>query len=411
MKTTRDNYNFSQKSTSSLSGFEIFSVLDPIRYYFHFNGENGEALLYSQSYKTAQGRDKGVISLTKNLLIPSHYEIKTHEKKFFFIVIAGNHQELAQSRFFKTRKALLESMEFIKQFYAGEGDDILKTYKKINSKKIKKEEVPSSKHAFRIDIYMEENGMKGKIEHLLTKEKLTFSKLDSSEIIPFIEYNLKEHNNIVTGEESSHMQPAVEDLTVESNDDIAKIKSEEILEKEELILPHIGTVVPPAIIEEGEEVFEIKNIEKRTPFVENQKSSTQKQLKSADVRMEIFSGEKIIRRNLNRLSSDFTKIVLEFSKEISNQKPFLHAYYYLKKISSGNKIFESNFQGHLSPNHSIEIPLEINDIPIGTYHICVHARLGMTRQELELSESIMLKKIICVFELEEKVSKELMNSF
>ena len=77
----------------------------------------------------------------------------------YFIIRAGNHQEIARSRFFSDKEKMLDAMDFAKTFYAGEESEEISTSKAmLKSSKIKKEDVPFSKYPFRIDIYTESDG-------------------------------------------------------------------------------------------------------------------------------------------------------------------------------------------------------------------------------------------------------------
>lgn len=93
-------YLFDQKSSSGEVGFESFRNTETKQHFFHFNDEQGQALLFSQGYSSAKGRDNGIRSVIKNAVIPERFESKEHNGKYYFVLRAGNRQEIAQSRFF-----------------------------------------------------------------------------------------------------------------------------------------------------------------------------------------------------------------------------------------------------------------------------------------------------------------------
>ncbi|MEM8487088.1 MAG: DUF1508 domain-containing protein [Bacteroidota bacterium] len=95
-------YDFSQESSSGESGFEKFKNPISRQHFFHFNDDQGKALLYSQGYSSPKGRDNGIKSVIRNASIQERFEGKEHNGKYYFVLRAGNRQEIAQSRFFDT---------------------------------------------------------------------------------------------------------------------------------------------------------------------------------------------------------------------------------------------------------------------------------------------------------------------
>ncbi|MFK7847708.1 MAG: DUF1508 domain-containing protein [Rhodothermales bacterium] len=93
-------YLFDQLSTSGEVGFESFRNPETKQHFFHFNDDQGQALLFSQGYSSPKGRDNGIRSVIKNAVIPERFESKEHNGKYYFVLRAGNRQEIAQSRFF-----------------------------------------------------------------------------------------------------------------------------------------------------------------------------------------------------------------------------------------------------------------------------------------------------------------------
>ncbi|HHH49941.1 MAG TPA: DUF1508 domain-containing protein, partial [Saprospiraceae bacterium] len=205
MKNQKDQYNFSRPSTSSEAGFEVFREEKNKLYYFHVNDDNGKILLYSQGYKTKRGRDNGIRSIIQNRRDRSRYSITQEaEYKYYFVLKARNSQEIARSNYFVSEKQIEEKIQYLmessfsysfvqKQKRKARSLASKKSNKMTTSanysllKKTPKPKTALNKHAFRIDIYNKEDGMVGKIEHLLSKEKVSFTHLDFAAIQDFME--------------------------------------------------------------------------------------------------------------------------------------------------------------------------------------------------------------------------------
>ena len=93
-------YLLSQPSPTSNPGFDSFRNTENKQHYFHFNGEDGRPLLFSQGYSSTKSRDNGISSVIKNGVLPERYEGKEENGQYYFILRAGNRQEIARSRSF-----------------------------------------------------------------------------------------------------------------------------------------------------------------------------------------------------------------------------------------------------------------------------------------------------------------------
>ena len=93
-------YFFDQVSTSNEAGFEKIRNAESKQHYFHFNDDSGRALLYSQGYSAPKSRDNGIRSVIKNGALRDRYEAKEEDGQYYFILRAGNRQEIARSRAF-----------------------------------------------------------------------------------------------------------------------------------------------------------------------------------------------------------------------------------------------------------------------------------------------------------------------
>ena len=98
-----DTYDFSRASTSGKPGFESFKSDKNGEYYFHLNDENGDALFYSEGYTSASGRDNGIRSVIKNGGLSERYQLVEEGGKYYWVLKAGNRQEIARSRTFNSK--------------------------------------------------------------------------------------------------------------------------------------------------------------------------------------------------------------------------------------------------------------------------------------------------------------------
>ena len=66
-------------------------------YYFTWVDDGGQVLMRSEGYPTAAARDNGAASVIKNRDIKERYETVEKHGKYFMMLKAGNHQEIARS--------------------------------------------------------------------------------------------------------------------------------------------------------------------------------------------------------------------------------------------------------------------------------------------------------------------------
>jgi uncharacterized protein YegP (UPF0339 family)/outer membrane protein OmpA-like peptidoglycan-associated protein len=80
------------------------------KHFFVCKDDSGRPFVFSQAYSSVSSRDNGVRSLITNANIAARYETKEEDGAYYFIVRAGNHQEIARSRQFNS---LIELNEYI----------------------------------------------------------------------------------------------------------------------------------------------------------------------------------------------------------------------------------------------------------------------------------------------------------
>ena len=115
IRTGTKRYNLARRSVSGAVGFEVFRNDTDRRYYFHCNGENGRALLYSRAYATRASRDNGLRAVIKNAGSEAHYEAREEEGRYYFILRAGNRRELARSPYFVSAAERAAAIVFLRK--------------------------------------------------------------------------------------------------------------------------------------------------------------------------------------------------------------------------------------------------------------------------------------------------------
>lgn len=114
-------YPLSQRSPAGNPGFELFKAKDDGLYYFHFNNDKGEAILFSQGYPTAKKRTATLNALRKRMLLKSSYVRKSQNGSCYFIVVNNPKEEIARSKTFETEKSRDLVIEKLQQGSIPEG--------------------------------------------------------------------------------------------------------------------------------------------------------------------------------------------------------------------------------------------------------------------------------------------------
>jgi outer membrane protein OmpA-like peptidoglycan-associated protein/uncharacterized protein YegP (UPF0339 family) len=97
-------YDFAYWSRSGKAGFETFNRNDnKAGYYFHFNGPDGKALLFSRNFDSADQRDNRIYQIITASGNQKRYEIISSGGKYYFVLKGSNGFEIARSGFYDTR--------------------------------------------------------------------------------------------------------------------------------------------------------------------------------------------------------------------------------------------------------------------------------------------------------------------
>jgi len=112
-RSASNQYDLTQRSTSGAIGFETFKSDKDSQDYFHFNDNDGEAILYSQAYSTAKSRDNGLRSVIRNAGNPARYEQKEENGRYYFVLRAGNRQEIARSGLYASAQDVARTIAYL----------------------------------------------------------------------------------------------------------------------------------------------------------------------------------------------------------------------------------------------------------------------------------------------------------
>jgi outer membrane protein OmpA-like peptidoglycan-associated protein/uncharacterized protein YegP (UPF0339 family) len=97
-------YDFAYWSRSGKAGFEAFNRNDnKAGYYFHFNGPDGKALLFSRNFDSALQRDSRIYQIITASGNQKRYEIISNGGKYYFVLKGSNGFEIARSGFYDNR--------------------------------------------------------------------------------------------------------------------------------------------------------------------------------------------------------------------------------------------------------------------------------------------------------------------
>ncbi|PWK26923.1 OmpA family protein [Arcicella aurantiaca] len=106
-------YDLDYASPTGKAGFESFNREDKNAHYFHFNDENGKALLFSKGFDTNAKKEKRIRQVIAASEKVQRYEIKEEGGAFYFILKERNNLEIVRSRKFTTREEAETQLQFV----------------------------------------------------------------------------------------------------------------------------------------------------------------------------------------------------------------------------------------------------------------------------------------------------------
>lgn len=192
--------------SSQKLGIQIEQAKRNKKYFFQLNNHLGEGVLFSQPYSTQKASDNGIATVLKNLLDSRKIKRETQKGKHFFILKAGNHQEIGRSKIFDSPSEMEKYIALLQdhalkekpgktasQPIAPSADVIIATPKPLPRKAAPEKKLSAPKATFKISFYNLEgdNPLQGKIEYPFEETRQTFTGLDEKTIMDFIKKHLR----------------------------------------------------------------------------------------------------------------------------------------------------------------------------------------------------------------------------
>ncbi|MDZ4704459.1 MAG: YegP family protein [Saprospiraceae bacterium] len=188
MVPQKDRYHLERVSTGGKSEFETFKNEKDHLHYFHFNDENGQALLYSQGYKDARSRNGSISSVEKNA---KRVERCLDGDCHYFIIRAANKLEIARSRDFADEAEMDAAVDQMQRsLLAGVDIGTTPTQAPKQTPIAPKPEPAHQPSRYRFSLEWQHRGqgepMLGVIEYPVTGDKTTFKGIDTGAIERFV---------------------------------------------------------------------------------------------------------------------------------------------------------------------------------------------------------------------------------
>ncbi|MDJ0655625.1 MAG: YegP family protein [Xanthomonadales bacterium] len=95
--------------------FELFQGKNK-QYYFRLKAGNGECIMTSEGYTTKKAALNGVAAVRKNCGNDGRFEVREAKNgKKYFILKAGNHQEIGRSQMYASTQSCSKGMASVKR--------------------------------------------------------------------------------------------------------------------------------------------------------------------------------------------------------------------------------------------------------------------------------------------------------
>ncbi|RME94747.1 MAG: DUF1508 domain-containing protein [Bacteroidetes bacterium] len=209
---TTDEYDFTQASPDASPGFHLFHSEAHQAWFFHCNDPQGVPILFSQAYQQESSAENGLQAVLKNAEKRSK-KLQTDDGQWQFIVKAGNHKEIARSRYFAQEEDCNKGMQYVKKV-AKSSEPLAHAPKVIATpppavqvevpptvaEQPPAERKPKMRHTFRLYFYEGKQGeLFGRIEVADSREQTSFTGVDLKAIGNFLRTHLPQHMTLATG--------------------------------------------------------------------------------------------------------------------------------------------------------------------------------------------------------------------
>lgn len=117
-ETAADNY-LDAKEYAGDAGFFTFKKEDTNEFYFGFNNDSKKTFLRSEGYSTEQVMLNGIESVKKNAGDEKRWSTIKDKNNFYYILKAGNGQEIARSCYYANEKDMKTDLDWLKSDASG----------------------------------------------------------------------------------------------------------------------------------------------------------------------------------------------------------------------------------------------------------------------------------------------------
>ncbi|MCB0569592.1 MAG: DUF1508 domain-containing protein [Phaeodactylibacter sp.] len=198
MKNANDSYDFTYPSRSGKFGFETFRSENDGLYYFHFNNSEGQPFLFSQGYQNKKSLSRAIRSVIKNAAREEHFtQGEEPDRGLYFLLRAGNNQEIARSSVFKSKREMLDKMALLRKLESeapvwDTPEPIRNTLQVEAGARVppdigNKAAMMAARYRFTLTYYPKRNAWAVKNDLVEHQEPLALQKLDGEKIVNFIE--------------------------------------------------------------------------------------------------------------------------------------------------------------------------------------------------------------------------------
>jgi uncharacterized protein len=241
MNSNKYNYNLSTSSQSNKPGFDLFRSLENEQFYFHINDIDGNPTFFSEALDTVRKRKRRIEGVKKNAANPKMYKVQKEGEQYYFVLRAGNYQEMGRSKLFSSKIAMNKAIKYLSEYASTEqtGSTHYPSASIENQNKTmlaqQADEQFALKYSYQVHIYpnSEDKLINGRIMNTRTERKGIFTGLDGQAIVDFMAVDLdvklpSVSLTSVKGEKSKTLEQVITNLKPEK----AKKQPREVVLKE-----------------------------------------------------------------------------------------------------------------------------------------------------------------------------------
>lgn len=178
-----------RENPTAKPGFYCFKGKDK-QFFFYFMGKNREILLHSKAYASAKSAQS---AFGRIQLQPLKLHFLEETGNFSFSLLDGNQKTLASGPGFKSAAERDQAAARLESQWLAPGKATPKEEKTVLPVGTSVPAPVANRHSFRLDFYKgdKDHPVRGRIEYLLTQEKVSFDGIHSEAIEKFIRGKLR----------------------------------------------------------------------------------------------------------------------------------------------------------------------------------------------------------------------------